>query len=89
MAAKKKLAEKAKKATRTPKTSTALAKPGKPSAIYWPVKKVAEAKDAESARMTFDTFTSKGLKAHYVDEKGNPGKPMKTFDETAGGVVFL
>jgi len=76
-------------AKKTPAKKAPAKKKSSAASISWPVKKTAEPKDAASARMTFDIMTGKGFKAHYVDGKGNPERPMKEFDETAGGMVFV
>jgi len=56
------------------------------------VKKIwdpAKTIEVDDARRSFDDLTKKGYRAYRTNEKGDQGEQMKTFDASAGRVVFV
>ncbi len=53
---------------------------------YWNAKSWEE---VEAAKATFDLYKSKGFKAFAMDEKGEKGEPMETFNPSAGQIIFI
>lgn len=45
--------------------------------------------EVEDAHRSFDDLTKKGYKAYRTNDKGDTGEQMKTFDASAGRVVFV
>lgn len=80
-----------KKAGLIQKIKSALTPSEKPYATFhWNVKKYPDVlKDIEQAKQAFDTYSARGFKPHYLDAKGNKGKPMSEFDASAGSMVFI
>jgi len=52
----------------------------------WDPTKPVEVEDAE---LSFKNLTSKGYRAYKTDEKGDKGEQMKSFEASAGRVIFV